>query len=42
MVSYISNDKISREKVHTSKHFEETIVMLENVLETRDQEMHDV
>lgn len=36
------NDKISREKVHTSKHFEETIVMLENVLETRDQTIYDL
>ena len=30
----VVNDKISREKVHTSKHIEETIGMLENVLET--------
>ena len=38
----VVNDKISREKVHTSKHFEETIVMLENVLETREQTIYDL
>ena len=34
--------KISTEKVTTSKQFEENIMMLENVLETRDQKIYNL